>query len=74
MKNLLSDFIAEHYDVCVEDDVLRTEFMTRLKQLPEMKRDVLRKVVEHSEQRLVLREKDAEVQEEHDQDNTVLFS
>lgn len=74
LKSLLSDFIAEHYDIYVEDDVLRAEFMTRLKQLPELKRDVLKKVVEQSEHRLGSEEEDVEAQEEHDQDNMDLYS
>jgi hypothetical protein len=73
-KNLLSDFIAEHYDIYIEDDVLRAEFMTRFKQLPELKRDVLKKIVEQSEQRLGLQEQEEVAQDEHEHDNMDLYS
>lgn len=54
LKPLLSEFIAEHYDVYIEDDYLRAGFMTRVKELPELRRDVHKKIVEQTERRLEL--------------------
>lgn len=75
LKDLLSDFIAEHYDIYVEDDSLRAEFMTRLKQLPELRRDVHKKIAEQTEQRLEPpQEEEVVAQEEHEENNMDLYN
>lgn len=52
MKAMLSDAIAEDFDVYIEDDTLRGEFTTRLKQLPDLRRDVFSKAADQAERRL----------------------
>lgn len=51
IKTMLSEYIAEWYDIYIEDDHLRSEFMTRLRQLPDLKKHVLAKILSQLDQR-----------------------
>lgn len=66
MKTLLSGYIAEHWFIYAEDDNLSSHFFTRLKQLPELERDIFAKRVAQLDRHLQ--------PEEEEQDNMDLYN
>ncbi|KAJ8111282.1 hypothetical protein OPT61_g6091 [Boeremia exigua] len=66
LKTLFSEYIADLFFVYIEDHALSGAFLTRLKQLPELERDVLMKRVSQLEARPQLQQDDGLPQEEDD--------
>ena len=64
LKDLFSEFIANHFYIYVEDDHLRNTFLTRLKQLPELEKDVLLKIVARLTQQLSPQDEEIALPEE----------
>ncbi|KAH6616305.1 hypothetical protein C7974DRAFT_42200 [Boeremia exigua] len=50
LKALFSEYIADLFHIYLDDDYLSSTFLTRLKQLPELERDILTKRVARLEQ------------------------
>ncbi|KAF2633938.1 hypothetical protein BU25DRAFT_381815 [Macroventuria anomochaeta] len=60
MKAMLSESIAELYDIYIEDDHLRSQFLARLKQLPQLRRDVHAEIVAQVDRRLQPQDEEVE--------------
>lgn len=69
MKAMLSEYIAESYDIYIEDDHLRGEFMARLRQLPDLKKHVLAAVLAQLDRRVQSHGEQAVRHEEEATDN-----
>lgn len=68
MKTLFSEYIADLFYIYLEDDHLSSTFLTRLKQLPELERDVLMKRVVQLNRRLSPQEEVASQKEAEEND------
>ncbi|KAJ4993892.1 hypothetical protein SVAN01_00369 [Stagonosporopsis vannaccii] len=68
LKALFSEYIADLFFVYLEDDCLSGTFLTRLKQLPKLERDVLAKRIARLEARPQLQQDGAFVPPEADDD------
>lgn len=74
LKALFSEYIAELFYVYLEDDHLNGTFTARLKQLPELERDVLNKRLARLEYQAQLGEEEHAVIEEGNEDEIGLYS
>ncbi|KAF3038723.1 hypothetical protein E8E11_003799 [Didymella keratinophila] len=74
LKALFSEYIAELFYIYLEDDHLSSTFTARLKQLPELERDVLKKRSAQLKRRAQPGEGEDVMVEEEQEDNMDLYS